>query len=74
MCECQSAFTRLLTVVEGEFREMPCLKLTKDQIKRMWSLDQPTCDAMLETLQARHVLRAEPGGKYARDEDEHIAA
>jgi hypothetical protein len=36
---------------------MPGLDLTKPQIRRMWSLDVATCDAVLDALERERVLR-----------------
>jgi hypothetical protein len=41
---------KLLCRVVGEFLEMPGLKLTSKQAKRLWGLEEPTCKAILEFL------------------------
>jgi len=53
-----------LSVVKGEYREMPGLQLTKPQVRRLWGLDPATCDALLETLEASRFLRITPDGCY----------
>jgi hypothetical protein len=47
----------LLDLIRAEYREMPCLRLTKRQIQRLWSLDGDTCDAVVKVLEKEHFLR-----------------
>lgn len=47
----------LLRLIEAEYREMPGLHLTMVQAQRLWSLDAPTCGAMLDRLIASRFLR-----------------
>lgn len=53
-----------LRLVRAEYREMPGLNLTKRQAERLWSLDESTCEAVLSTLEAEHVLQRTPGDGY----------
>jgi len=46
-----------LRLVEAEYREIPGLNLTRPQVRRLWGLDDTTCDEVLGTLESRHVLR-----------------
>jgi hypothetical protein len=57
-----------LRVVRAEYLEMPGLQLTKPQIRRLWALEEPTCDALVEELVQAHVLRR-TGGLYTLDTD-----
>lgn len=57
---CESLIDR----VRGEYREMPGLKLTVAQACRLWQIDQPTCEAMLDRLIHEDVLRRIPNGSY----------
>jgi hypothetical protein len=36
--------------VRAEFLEMPGLKLTVAQAVRLWGVDRPTCEALIEAL------------------------
>jgi hypothetical protein len=36
---------------------MPGLHLTRPQMRRLWGLDEPTCDGILDTLVATNFLR-----------------
>lgn len=57
-------FVRLLEIVRGEFLEMPGLRLTRQQARRLWALDPDTCDALLATLEGSGFLRRTREGKY----------
>jgi hypothetical protein len=46
-----------LQLVQAEYREMPGLHLTKPQVRRLWGLDNVTCDALLDALEATRFLR-----------------
>jgi len=41
---------RLLQRVRAEFLEMPGLRLTRAQARRLWALDEALCDAILTAL------------------------
>jgi hypothetical protein len=57
-------FVRLLEIVRGEYLEMPGLRLTKQQARRLWALDADTCEALLSTLEGSGFLRRTREGKY----------
>ena len=40
----------LLVRVQAEFLEMPGLRLTRAQARRLWALDNELCDAVLAAL------------------------
>ncbi len=42
--------------VRAEFLEMPGLKLAVLQAQRLWGLDRPTCEALIEALTASDFL------------------
>jgi hypothetical protein len=46
-----------VALIQAEYREVPGLKLTKPQVRRMWSLDEELCDTLLDTLLEAQVLR-----------------
>ena len=48
---------RWLDLIRAEYREMPCLSLTKPQMQRLWGLDGYVCDALIDALIAAGVLR-----------------
>ena len=52
----------------AEFLEMPGLRLTPAQARRLWSLDATACDAVLSELLAVRFLRCAAGGAYIRND------
>ena len=56
-----------IRMVQAEYLEMPGLHLTKTQIQRLWHLDDTACDAVLDTLVSRGVLRKTARGAYVLD-------
>jgi len=42
----------VLMRVQGEFREMPGLRVTRAQAQRLWALDAAVCEAVLESRNA----------------------
>jgi hypothetical protein len=68
MTEHDNQMRRWAILIQGEYREMPALHLTKPQMRRLWGLDAPTCEEVLDTLCAAHVLRLANSGRYVLDE------
>ena len=50
--------------IRGEFLEMPGLRLTQAQARRLWGLDAPACSSALSTLVRAGFLRIGPDGAY----------
>ena len=59
----------LLLRIESEYREMPGLKLTEAQARRLWDLDRDTCNLVLTTLTERRFLTCTPKGTFVRAAD-----
>jgi hypothetical protein len=55
-----------LRVIRSEYREMPELRLTPVQARRLFGLDPELCDALLGQLVREGFLRLAPDGKYCR--------
>lgn len=55
-----------LPIIRAEFTEFPGMHLTRPQIRRLWSLDAETCDAIISTLEAERFLRRTAGDVYVR--------
>lgn len=55
-----------LSIVRGEFLEIPGLRLTKREFQRMWGLDTLTCDSLIKVLEDSHFLRRTATGAYVR--------
>jgi len=52
----------VLRRVQGEFLEMPGLRLTAAQARRLWGLDAASCDALLyELVDAKFLFRTRDG-------------
>lgn len=66
----RSASTTSITErVRGEFREMPGLTLTVAQAGRLWSLDAPTCNRVLDGLVEAGFLCRKANGAFCRATD-----
>jgi hypothetical protein len=61
-CVARNSATR--SALQAEYLEMPGLQLTKAPVRRLWSLEEDTCDGVLTQLVATHFLR-----RTARDVD-----
>ena len=54
--------------VRAEFREMPGLRLTPAQARRLWGLEVETCHAVIDALVASAFLRWTHAGAVTRAE------
>jgi hypothetical protein len=63
----QCTLTNWLDRIQAEYLEMPGLQLTKPQVRRLWALEDHTCDVLLEELIATHFLRRTPRDAYVLD-------
>jgi hypothetical protein len=59
----------LLRAIEGEFAEMPGMRLTEAQFRRLWTLDPTECQCVTTTLVNQGVLVRDAGGRYCRRDD-----
>jgi hypothetical protein len=55
---------QLLTRIRGEFREMPGLRLTLQQARRLLNLDLLTCSTALAVLEAAGFLATTRDGAF----------
>lgn len=60
--------------VQGEFREMPGLRLTPAQASRLWGLDAVSSQALLDALVDAHFLLRRADGTFMRPTDTERAA
>ena len=65
----KTAIAELIVRVQGEYREMPGLKLTEVQAQRLWGLDDRTCGLVLMALVEQQFLKRSPAGTYVRMTD-----
>ena len=56
----------LLMRIRMEYVEMPGLQLTGGQARRLWNLDQATCEDILATLVEEQFLTRTARGTYLR--------
>src|SRR5262245_10212465 len=62
-----SAPTReILNRIRMEYTEMPDLKLTPSQARRLWNLSQEACERALSTLVAAGFLQQSRDGEFLR--------
>jgi len=54
--------------VRAEFREMPGLRLTPAQARRLWGLDVEICHEVIDALVASEFLRWTAAGAVTRAE------
>jgi len=52
--------------IQSEYREMPGLRLTFDQMRRLWMLDRRTCRTLIEKLVDARFLMPTADGQYVR--------
>ena len=53
-------------IIRGEFLEIPGLRLTSDQIQKLWGLHRDVCAAVLEDLLHQRFLQLTADGHYVR--------
>jgi hypothetical protein len=58
----------VLRRVQGEFLEMPGLRLTEAQARRLWGLDAASCSALLGALVDANFLFRTRDGSFMRVE------
>lgn len=56
----------VLQRIQGEFVEMPGLRLTTAQAQRLWGLERDVCDALLEALVDAKFLSQTRDGAFVR--------
>lgn len=61
-----SSTDALLARIKSEFLEMPGLRLTENQARRLWDLDQASCASALAALVASKFLFQTRDGAFMR--------
>jgi hypothetical protein len=67
------ALDDVLRRVQGEYIEMPGLRLTSAQAQRLWGLDRVACDALLGALVDAKFLFRTRDGAFVRTEHARVA-
>jgi hypothetical protein len=52
--------------VRGEFAEMPCMKVTREQARLLLGLDEPAAEWVLGTLIREGYLAQTPAGEFVK--------
>ena len=68
MSERQRGLMEVVRRVRGEFLEMPGLRLTPEQARRLWRLDEVACEQVLGVLVDARFLARTRDGAFVRDE------
>ena len=53
-------------LIEAEFRDMPGMRLTDAQIRRLWNLSGELCDVVLDQMCRAGQLMRDQTGQYVR--------
>lgn len=61
-----SSDDQLLYRIRAEYLEMPGLRLTTQQARRLWGLDDATCARLLDVLVDLKFLARRPDGQFIR--------
>ena len=56
----------VLQRIQGEYVEMPGLRLTPAQAQRLWGLDRATCEGLLKALVNANFLSQTRDGSFVR--------
>ncbi|HEV8601364.1 MAG TPA: hypothetical protein VGQ87_02075 [Patescibacteria group bacterium] len=64
--EKMSNHVELIRRVKGEFFEMPGLRLTEPQARRLWGMQPDICTAVLNALVQQQFLQRTPDGAFVR--------
>jgi hypothetical protein len=59
-------FDDWLRLIRSEYAEMPGLHLSRHQAQRLWGLDGPRCQALLDALESAHYLKRTHNDAYVR--------
>jgi len=62
----QTTVADWIQLIRAEYLEIPGLHLTRNQVQRLWGLDDLTCDALLEALVNVRFLRQTRTGAYVK--------
>ena len=57
---------RITRLIDAEFGEMPGMRLTEAQVRRLWNLTESDCMDALHHLCRAGRLQQDPSGRYQR--------
>jgi hypothetical protein len=58
--------SELLDIIRAEYREMPCMRLTRSQFRRLWGLEPSECEAAIAVLRDEGFLDQDDHGQLYR--------
>ena len=73
MAETKRSLQEVVRRVRGEFLEMPGLRLTPQQARRLWRLDEAACEKVLGALVDARFLARTRDGAFVRSHDGNSA-
>lgn len=56
----------ILELIRREYLALPGLRLTEEQVCRIWGLEPVVCRSVMRALVESRVLACEPDGRYVR--------
>jgi hypothetical protein len=62
----RDAAEEIINTIRGEFNEMPGMKLTRDQICRLWHLESTQADRLIRSLTTSGFLQKDRDNRYGR--------
>jgi hypothetical protein len=68
-CVATEAPQQMLNVIKGEYSEMPGMRLTRAQFRRLWQLDEIACDRAIALLMRDGFLDEDAKGQLHRAVD-----
>jgi hypothetical protein len=68
MPDADHSIQEILRRIRGEFLEMPGLRLTIQQARRLWRLDETACEAVLDALVDARFLARTRDGAFVRED------
>jgi hypothetical protein len=66
LLEQSTGLERIDDLVDAEFREMPGMRLTEAQVRRLWNLSPAECRTVLKDLVDTGRLFRDASGRYTR--------
>jgi hypothetical protein len=61
-----AAIGESVLLIRGEYLQIPHLRLTREQVQRLWRLDARTCEKALEALVDAHFLEETSASGFVR--------
>jgi hypothetical protein len=65
-----NAFDSMIRIIRAEFIEMPGMRLTRTQFRRLWHLTDGECERLLGYLLGTGFLKVSGQGSFGRPPDQ----